>query len=89
MDAAVFREPRKRSVAVPGGEIAALEFGPQDRPIDVVFVHANGFNAQTYRVLLSPLGAGLRILAIDQRGHGDTTLPANPEGHRSWRGGIL
>ena len=36
MDAAVFREPRKRVVAVPGGEIAALEFGPQDRPIDGV-----------------------------------------------------
>lgn len=85
MDAAVFREPRKRAVAVPGGEIAALEFGPRDRPIDVVFVHANGFNAQTYRVLLSPLAAGLRILAIDQRGHGATTLPAEPDGRRSWR----
>jgi len=85
MDAAVFREPRKRAVAIPGGEIAALEFGPDDRPIDIVFVHANGFNAQTYRVLLSPLGAGLRILAIDQRGHGGTKLPADPEGRRSWR----
>jgi len=70
MDAAVFREPRRRVVAVPGGEIAALEFGPEDRAIDIVFVHANGFNAQTYRTLLSPLAAGMRILAIDQRGHG-------------------
>ena len=85
MDAAVFREPRKRATPVDGGEIAGLEFGPQDRPIDIVFVHANGFNAQTYRVLLSPLAAGLRILAIDQRGHGATTLPAEPEGRRSWR----
>ena len=64
MDAAVFREPRKRVLSAPGGEIAALEFGPPDRPIDVIFVHANGFNAQTYRVLLSPLAAGLRVLAI-------------------------
>ncbi|WP_297514066.1 alpha/beta hydrolase [uncultured Caulobacter sp.] len=85
MDAAVFREPRKRAVPVAGGEIAALEFGPPDRPIDIVFVHANGFNAQTYRVLLSPLAAGLRVLAIDQRGHGGTRLPAEPEGRRSWR----
>jgi pimeloyl-ACP methyl ester carboxylesterase len=85
MDAAVFREPRRRVVAVPGGEIAALEFGPEDRAIDIVFVHANGFNAQTYRTLLSPLAAGLRILAIDQRGHGATTLPAEPKGRRSWR----
>lgn len=85
MDAAVFREPRRRVVALPGGEIAALEFGPEDRAIDIVFVHANGFNAQTYRTLLSPLAAGLRILAIDQRGHGATTLPADPKGRRSWR----
>lgn len=85
MDAAVFREPRKRATPVDGGEIAGLEFGPQDRPIDIVFVHANGFNAQTYRALLSPLAASLRILAIDQRGHGATTLPADPEGRRSWR----
>lgn len=85
MDAAVFREPRKRATPVAGGEIAGLEFGPTDRPIDIVFVHANGFNAQTYRTLLSPLAAGLRILAIDQRGHGATTLPADPEGRRSWR----
>lgn len=85
MDAAVFREPRKRATPVDGGEIAGLEFGPQDQPIDIVFVHANGFNAQTYRALLSPLAASLRILAIDQRGHGATTLPADPEGRRSWR----
>lgn len=85
MDAAVFREPRKRATPVAGGEIAGLEFGPTDRPIDIVFVHANGFNAQTYRTLLSPLAASLRILAIDQRGHGATTLSADPEGRRSWR----
>lgn len=85
MDAAVFREPRKRATPVAGGEIAGLEFGPTDRAIDIVFVHANGFNAQTYRTLLSPLAAGLRILAIDQRGHGATTLPADPDGRRSWR----
>lgn len=85
MDAAVFREPRKRATPMAGGVIASLEFGPTDRPIDIVFIHANGFNAQTYRTLLSPLAASLRILAIDQRGHGDTTLPADPEGRRSWR----
>jgi pimeloyl-ACP methyl ester carboxylesterase len=88
MDAAVFRAPRRRLIAIDGaagpGEIAALEFGPQDRPIDVVFVHANGFNAQTYASLLAPLAAGLRILAIDQRGHGATPLPTRPDGRRSW-----
>jgi pimeloyl-ACP methyl ester carboxylesterase len=88
MDAAVFREPRRRLIAIDSlagaGEIAALEFGPQDRAIDVIFVHANGFNAQTYNTLLAPLAAGLRILAIDQRGHGATQLAAKGEGRRSW-----
>ncbi len=88
MDAAVFRQPRRRMIAIDSpagpGEMAALEFGPQDRAIDVVFVHANGFNAQTYNSLLAPLSAGLRVLAIDQRGHGATTLAAKGEGRRSW-----
>ncbi len=52
--------------------------------MDVVFLHANGFNAWTYRQILSPLAGGLRILAIDQRGHGRTTLEAEPEGRRDW-----
>ena len=88
MDAAVFREPRRRLIAIDSpagpGQIAALEFGPQDRAIDLIFVHANGFNAQTYVSLLAPLAAGLRVLAIDQRGHGATPLEARPEGRRSW-----
>jgi surface antigen len=64
---------RRRQVAVPGGAIAALEFGPADRPLDVLFLHANGFNAGTYADILAPLGDRLRILAVDQRGHGLTT----------------
>ena len=88
MDAAVFRQPRRRMIAIDSpagpGEMAALEFGPQDRAIDAIFVHANGFNAQTYNSLLAPLAAGLRVLAIDQRGHGATTLAARSEGRRSW-----
>lgn len=88
MDAAVFREPKRRFIAIDSpagpGEMAALEFGPADRAVDVVFVHANGFNAQTYRALLAPLAAGLRVLAVDQRGHGATRLAADPAGRRSW-----
>jgi pimeloyl-ACP methyl ester carboxylesterase len=89
VDAAVFHEPRRRFIAIESragaGEMAALDFGPQDRPYDVVFLHANGFNALTYRSILGPLSAGLRVLAVDQRGHGATRLEARPEGRRSWR----
>ncbi|MBN9320043.1 MAG: alpha/beta hydrolase [Caulobacterales bacterium 68-7] len=88
MDAAVFHEPRRRFIAIDspagGGELAALDFGPQERPIDILFLHANGFNALTYRSILSPLGAGMRVLAVDQRGHGLSRLAAEPEGRRSW-----
>jgi pimeloyl-ACP methyl ester carboxylesterase len=86
MDAKVSYEPVARAVALPtrGGEMAVLDFGPPDRPPDVVFSHANGFNARTYRSILAPLAAEMRILAIDLRGHGATTLPAVIEGRDGW-----
>lgn len=65
--------------------MAVLDFGDPARPVDLVFVHANGFNASTYRSLLQPLSGALRIWAPDLRGHGRTGLPAQPEGRRSWK----
>lgn len=86
MNAMVGYEPRARRVALPerGGEMAVLDFGPADRPVDVVFSHANGFNARTYRSILAPLADSLRILALDLRGHGATTIPAVVEGREGW-----
>ena len=79
-------EPTERMIPLPsrGGAMAALEFGPQDRPVDIVFSHANGFNARTYRTVLQPLAADLRILALDLRGHGASTLPTVIEGRQGW-----
>lgn len=77
---------RRRRIAVPGGEIAGIEMGPQDRPLDILFLHANGFNALSYRSILGPLASDYRILAVDQRGHGLTSLPADPEAQNSWYG---
>lgn len=86
MRAATDFEPRERSIPLPGrgGTMAALEFGPQDRPIDIVFAHANGFNARTYRTILAPL-QDLRIVAPDLRGHGSTALPTSTQGRSDWR----
>lgn len=52
--------------------LSVLTFGDPNRPVDVIWLHANGLNAATYRHTLAPLDARLRVLAVDQRGHGGT-----------------
>ena len=85
----------ERRLSVPvgrDGSLSVLELGRADGPVDLIFLHANGFNATTYRPLLAPLAEGRRIWAIDQRGHGLTDLPADPGGRRGWqdlRGDLL
>ena len=88
MESALAEAPRARLIDLEarGGAMAALDFGDPGRPVDVVFVHANGFNARTYRTILAPLAEDLRILAVDQRGHGRSTLPAETAGRTSWNG---
>lgn len=88
MDAMALLEPRRIGVEISnrwgGGTMSVLDFGDPDRPVDLVFAHANGFNAYTYRRLLQPLSSGLRIWAPDLRGHGLTQLPVNTKGRRNW-----
>ena len=88
MNAATGLTVRRRRIAIKSaagdGEMAGIELGPENRPIDVVFLHANGFNALAYRSILSPLAAEMRILAVDQRGHGLSRLTADPEGRSNW-----
>lgn len=88
MDAIRLTPPRRLSVPISNrwgsGEMSVLDFGDPDRPVDLIFVHANGFNAMTCRSLLAPLSSSLRIWAPDLRGHGRTTLPADPAGRRGW-----
>lgn len=86
MDGSVEYEPRARRVSLPsrGGEMSVLDFGAPDRPVDIVFSHANGFNARTYRTILAPLASELRILAVDMRGHGASALPTVIEGRDGW-----
>jgi pimeloyl-ACP methyl ester carboxylesterase len=67
------------------GEVSYLLWEAADiRAPAMHFAHANGFNALTYRSLLDPLARDMRIVASDLRGHGLTTLAANPKGMRSW-----
>jgi pimeloyl-ACP methyl ester carboxylesterase len=66
--------PRLRMISLPdrGGAMGAVELGPLDRPVDVVFSHANGFNGRTYRTILQPLAGAYR------------TLPAATDDHTGW-----
>jgi pimeloyl-ACP methyl ester carboxylesterase len=67
-----------------GGDMAYVDLGPPDRPVDIIFSHANGYNGRTYRSILQPLAAELRIFALDLRGHGASTLPTVIEGRAGW-----
>lgn len=77
-------EGRRITLAMPHGTMSGLRFGPEGGEPDLLFLHANGFNAATYRPLLAPLGARWRVLALDQRGHGLTRLPADPDRLEDW-----
>lgn len=65
--------PVRTTLPLPEGEVSCLRWegaGPF-----LHFAHATGFNAETYRSLLTPLADRLSVAACDQRGHGFSTLP--------------
>jgi len=74
--------PVRKSLPVGDGALSYLDW-ESDAP-RLVFAHATGFNAQTYSGLLAPLSAHLHVTALDQRGHGFSTLPAPPGFAGNW-----
>jgi pimeloyl-ACP methyl ester carboxylesterase len=48
------------------------------------FAHATGMCAAIYAELLEPLAGAFNIVASDLRGHGGSTLPADPAALHSW-----
>ena len=48
------------------------------------WAHANGFNAQTYGPLLAPLAGDFDVYAADARGHGLSTITADPAQYPGW-----
>jgi pimeloyl-ACP methyl ester carboxylesterase len=75
-------EPQRRTIALAEGGVSLLDWGGAGPAIH--FAHANGFNAETYAPILSPLAGEARLMASDLRGHGFTTLPADPAAHTTW-----
>ncbi|HPN05162.1 MAG TPA: alpha/beta hydrolase [Hyphomonadaceae bacterium] len=75
---------RRFRVNIKDGETSGIAFGDPVRPIDVMWLHATGFNAITYESILEPLGGQMHAAALDLRGHGRSKLPANPRKMKSW-----
>ncbi len=77
--------PIREMVDLPGrGTFSLLRWtGDTNNPV-LLFCHATGFNAETYKTLLTPLTTRFRVLAVDLRGHGMTTAPADPNRLKSW-----
>lgn len=74
-------EPKYYDLA--DGRMAVWHYGPTDRPIDVVFLHANGFNGLTYRKLFE--GLDVHVAAPDLRGHGRSELPTDQKRLKSFQ----
>lgn len=77
--------PVRKSFDFADGRISFLEWSSVRGGPVLLFAHANGFNAFTYRSVIAPLADVFRVVAFDMRGHGMTTLPADPRLIHGWR----
>lgn len=79
-DEAELQGGRRIGVDLADGTLSTLQWdGPSAEAPLLLWLHATGFNALTYRGLLVDLARSFRIVAPDLRGHGFSTLPADPE----------
>lgn len=75
---------RRSDLALADGALSVLRWGREQHTPDLIFLHATGFNALTYDPLLAPLAETAAIAAVDQRGHGLSTVPADPSTLIDW-----
>ena len=60
-----------------GVNLAYRDVGPPDAQT-LVFVHAMSFHQDIWQDVISHMPPGLRIVTYDQRGHGESNVPALP-----------
>ncbi|WP_411818995.1 alpha/beta hydrolase [Hyphococcus formosus] len=75
--------PVRFNIALEDGSLAGLHWPNPDKP-PLLFCHATGFCASTYKHMLAQLADQFDVYAIDMRGHGKTNLPINPSELKSW-----
>jgi pimeloyl-ACP methyl ester carboxylesterase len=81
--------PVRKTLPLPEGEVSCLQWDSEGPFLH--FAHATGFNAETYRGLLTPLASQLSVAACDQRGHGQSMLPTGepPTGWTIYRDDLV
>ncbi|WP_194814713.1 alpha/beta fold hydrolase [Nocardia sp. XZ_19_385] len=77
-------EPDRLALTGSGGiELAAGQFGPADGPL-VVFLHGGGQTRHSWKQTGAKLGAaGMRVVTLDARGHGDSQWAPDRDYKRS------
>ena len=78
------RKDEKRHVTIGGngGEFHYIDWGGTGPLMHLA--HATGFCASTYTPLAEELTAHARVLGMDARGHGATSVPADPAVLHDW-----
>ncbi|NRA44736.1 MAG: alpha/beta hydrolase [Oligoflexales bacterium] len=74
----------RKSFSTERGHFSYLHWQAQTTLPTLLFVHATGFNALTYRLNLELLAPSFEIYAVDLRGHGFSKAEANPQKFFSW-----
>jgi pimeloyl-ACP methyl ester carboxylesterase len=78
----VLTQVSRRKIQLPdsGIEIATLDWGG-DGPLALLH-HANGYCAATWAPVAQQLSERYRVIAMDARGHGDSSKPSGTEDYR-------
>ncbi len=74
---------RKHEIVVseePRVVLSALEAGPEEAPVTILFVHGFGGWKEQWLPQMRCLSAGARTIALDLRGHGESSKPRSAYG---------
>jgi len=73
---------RERTFKTPEGAFSYIDWGGAGPPAHIA--HATGFCADVYTPLAERLNSRIRMLGMDDRGHGRTRVPADPHRLKDW-----
>ncbi len=83
MDAVTTDTPSRHKRQLADGDLSYLKWAGKGRA-SLVFLHANGFNGLTYKKILEAVAGDFAVYSLDLRGHGFSTLSADPANLFGW-----